>query len=294
METWMEKMLDRRSYREFTEEKVPEEILDQLMAIAQRTPTSTGMQQASIIRVQDPQVRQALVAVGKQEYVARAPEVWVFLVDNYRNAKIYQDKTGKRPFVGPDVFLAGFTDAVLMASRVMTGLELSGLGGCFLGNILNHPLEVARILDLPERTFPALGIIFGYPNQHPQLKPRMGMENRFFLDAYQDRDFTEALKDYDEEMQTYYDLREANRRVDSFSKQVVRGLEKQNPIRNGVFLDLAQAGYDGILSSDGKRDRLGGIGQEDQGQEDQGQDDQGREDQGQEEHSPQAKDAGEN
>lgn len=42
-------------------------------------------------------------------------------------------------------------------------------------------------------------------------------------DVYREPDsWMDALHDYDAEIQTYYDLREANRRVDAFTTQVAR------------------------------------------------------------------------
>ena len=61
-------------------------------------------------------------------------------------------------------------------------------------------------------------LAIGYPNQEPQLKPRMDMKYRVFENTYKIHDnYLEELKDYDEEMQTYYDLRDTSRRVDCFS-----------------------------------------------------------------------------
>ncbi len=96
--------------------------------------------------------------------------------------------------------------------------------------------KIAEILKLPELTFPVVGLGIGYPNQEPQLKPRMNMEFRVFENEYKVFDnYLEELKDYDEEMQTYYDLRDANRRVDSFTNQVVGKFKNANPKRQDIL-----------------------------------------------------------
>lgn len=57
----------------------------------------------------------------------------------------------------------------------------------------------------------------------PQLKPRMPREFRVMENGHQTREnLTADLADYDAEMQTYYDLRNANQRVDSFTNQVLK------------------------------------------------------------------------
>ena len=101
------------------------------------------------------------------------------------------------------------------------------------------------MLGLPKLTFPVLGLGFGYPNQEPQLKPRMDMELRMFENKYKCFDnYSELIKEYDEIMQTYYDLRQANKRVDSFSNQVVAKLKNINPVRQKIINNIIEQGFD--------------------------------------------------
>ncbi|NLB34072.1 MAG: hypothetical protein GX818_10005 [Tissierellia bacterium] len=81
------------------------------------------------------------------------------------------------------------------------------LGAVFLGSVLNDAERLIEILELPELTMPVVGLGIGYPNQNPQLKPRMEMGMRLFANTYKSIDnYLEGIKDYDDEMQTYYDL----------------------------------------------------------------------------------------
>ena len=50
--------------------------------------------------------------------------------------------------------------------------------------------------------------------------------------------------DYDAEMRTYYDLRDANRRVDSFTNQVVTRLKNVNPKRQEILNVVKKQGFD--------------------------------------------------
>lgn len=53
-----------------------------------------------------------------------------------------------------------------------------------------------------------------------------------------------AIEDYDEEMQTYYDLRDANRRVASFCDQIVARLSSCIPKRQEVLKAIEMQGFD--------------------------------------------------
>lgn len=239
--------LEHRTIREFTEEAVPRELLEEILAVARQTASSTGMQACSIIRVSDPQVKAGLAQVCRQEYVGRAPELLIFVVDQRRNAEILSECGGDPKSAGDmDKFFQGFTDACLMAQNVTTALESMGLGAVYLGSILNDPARTIQLLKLPQYTFPVLGIGFGFPNQKPQLKPRMPMALRVFENAYEvyEGQYADKLAAYDEEMTTYYDLRESNRRSDSFTKQVVAKFAGGIPERRRMMRYIVAQGFD--------------------------------------------------
>lgn len=238
--------LAHRTIREFKEDIVPEELIKQLIQVAERTSTSNGMQACSIIRVTDPAIKKEQADICKQEYVARMPELWIFIVDQYRNGQIAKEKGCHEDSIDDmDRFFQGFTDACLMAQNVVNAAESIELGTVYLGSILNNPSRTIKALNLPKLTFPALGLGFGYPNQEPQLKPRMDMKLRMFENSYKCFDnYSNEVKEYDEIMQTYYDLRQANQRVDSFSDQVVTKVKNINPIRQRIVKTVAEQGFD--------------------------------------------------
>jgi len=218
----IKRQLEHRTIREFKDACISEEILYELLEVARRTATSNGMQQFSIIRVTDASLKKQIAKVCNQEYVARAPELMIFVADQYRNFKIAEEKGNSTNFAGDmDRFFQAFTDACLAAQNVVNAAESLGLGTMYLGSILNDAGEICRILNLPKLTFPVLGLGIGYPNQNPQLKPRLDNKLKVFENSYKCfENYLNEIKDYDEEMKTYYDLRNANRRVDSFSDQV--------------------------------------------------------------------------
>ena len=162
MENLIKRVNDHRTIREFTDQKVSEENLNIIFDSIMRTATSTGMQMASIIHVTDPEKKLEISKVCNQEYVARAPELLIFIVDNYRNNRIIKD-TGQIVDRESDVdtFFQGYSDAILMAQNAMNIIESMGMGAVYLGSILNNPEKIIEILNLPPLTFPVLGIGFG-------------------------------------------------------------------------------------------------------------------------------------
>lgn len=248
----IQKQLAHRTIREFTDENIPEEIFNLLIETAKRTATSNGMQASSIIRITDSKIKKEIAEICNQEYVARAPELLIFIVDQYRNSRIVKEMNhNDKNFRGADNFLSSFTDACITAQNLVNAAEALGLGTVYLGSILNDSEKICEILQLPELTFPVVGLGIGYPNQEPQLKPRMDMKYRVFENTYKTFDsYLEELKDYDEEMTSYYDLRDANRRVDCFTNQVASKLKNSIPKRQEILNIAQKMGFSFYLEDD--------------------------------------------
>lgn len=236
-------LLNHRTIREFKSSPMPPQQLSILLDIAKRTATSIGLQSFSIIRIVNPELKAAIAEVCNQEYVARVPELFIFIVDAYRNSRIAREQGITSDIErDSDRFFQGWTDAAIAAQNMVAAAELGGFGTVFFGSILNNVPKMIELLKLPELTFPVVGVGIGVPNQKPQLKPRMPREANVFDDSYTVFDsYLELLEDYDEEMEQYYDMRDTNRRVDSFTKQVAG--KKAVPLRQKLIQQAEAQGF---------------------------------------------------
>lgn len=237
--------LEHRTIREFKDLRIPAEVFEALMEVARRTATSNGMQQYSIIHITDASIKKEIAEVCKQEYVARIPELLIFVADQYRNDQIAKEKKCLAHY-GSDMdrFFQSFTDACISAQNVVNAAESMHLGTMYLGSILNDSGKICKILNLPKLTFPVVGLGIGYPNQNPQIKPRFDNKLRVFENSYTCfENYLDEVKAYDEEMQTYYDMRNANQKVDSFSDQVVAKLSSKNPKRQEILSVIHEQGF---------------------------------------------------
>jgi hypothetical protein len=72
----------------------------------------------------------------------------------------------------------------------------------------------------------------------------MPMKLRTFENTYKAPDnILESLSDYDELMQSYYDLRDTNRRLDSFTHQVAKRINAHNPTRQELLNVVSDQGF---------------------------------------------------
>lgn len=237
--------LNHKTVRKFEKKEIPEEVFKTLLEVANHTATSTGMQNFSIIRVKDEKKRERIVEIAGQAYLKDCPELLIFLVDTLRNDKIAREN-GFVPNTSCDLdkFFQGFTDAALAMQNMTVAIESLGMGAVYFGSVLNDIERLCEVLELPPLTFPVLGMGFGYPAENPQLKPKMPVEFKVFLDKYETLpNYMEAIKEYDEEMTNYYDTRDNGRRSDSFSRQVVSKLTPEIEAKRCVADVMEKQGF---------------------------------------------------
>ncbi len=187
------------SIRKFTSQAITPQQLAAIIDAAQSASTSSYLQCVSIIHVTDPALRDKLVQyTSNQSYVASAAEFLVFCIDYHRHQQIVADaRLGYTEQV-----LTGAVDAGLMGQNALLAAESIGLGGVFIGAIRNHPAEVCELLKLPEQVFPLFGLCLGWPDQTPDLRPRLPVSMVLHDNQYQFND--SHLSDYNQRVSTYY------------------------------------------------------------------------------------------
>ena len=237
--------LNHRSIRAFKEQALTKEEVELLVDVARHTATSKFMQAYSIISITDSTLKAAFAAISKQPYVEKNGHLFLFVVDYHRNVQLTkaQDRPAKLQGTA-DYFIAGLTDATIAAQNMVVAAESLGMGTVFLGSLHNDAQQIIDLLGLPEYTFPAVGLAVGWPNQEPQLKPRLPKEIIHMENHYQVLENPlKEIEAYDEEITSYYDTRDLNHRVDRFSKQVADKMETLPPKRLALLEVIQQQGF---------------------------------------------------
>ena len=229
-------LLERRSIRKFKSKPLGDDVIETLETVAQHAASSQFLNDWSAIRVTDPAAKKRLAEIGGQPYIATAPLLYVFVLDEHRNAAIASTKgvdTTSDTFTlnGSYRYSQAQNDAVLALHAMETAAYSLGLGCVILGSLLNDVPALIDLLNLPEYTYPVLGLAIGKPDQDPALKPRMPRSMQFFENEYPSNNETllAGLQDFDEEVHRYYDLRNTERPVDTFSDQIA-----SNAVDSGV------------------------------------------------------------
>lgn len=208
-----------RSIRKFTDQKIPRDLFLELIRAGQSAATSSHVQAYSVIHATNMANRETIAELaGGQPYIASCSDFLVFCADMKRPTDS-AERTGTDVVRGmTEQFLVASVDTALMAQNVVVAAESAGLGICYIGGIRNNPAEISELLQLPDHVFPVFGLCLGYPDQDPEVKPRLPVESILMEDVY--REDQDSVNRFDDTMHSYYQQRTGGNKDTNWSKQL--------------------------------------------------------------------------
>ena len=221
MNPTIELLKSHRSIRKFKDQQIPRELFEELIRAGQCAATSNHVQAYTIIHVVNPEKRKKLAELaGGQAYIETCSDFLVFCADMKR-ATESAEKAGAEVVRGmTEQLLVASVDAALIAQNVVVAAESEGLGICYIGGIRNNPQEVSELLNLPEHVYPVFGLCLGYPDQDPEVKPRLPLAAILKEDAYDDSDDEALVASFDDTMHQYYQERTGGNKDTNWSEQL--------------------------------------------------------------------------
>ncbi len=197
----IEQIYQHGSVRRYTTDPVPAEMVEAIVAAAQRSATSSNLQMYSVVAVTDAQRRARLAELcGNQAHIAEAPIFLAWCADRSRLERACELRGYAQAGEYVESFLVAAVDAAILMQTATIAAESLGLGACYIGAIRNHPLQVVELLELPRLTFPISGMTLGWPAAEPLLRPRLATQAILHWEHYDASGETECLRDYDRAM----------------------------------------------------------------------------------------------
>ena len=227
-----------RSIRKFTDEPVSDEMVADIVSAGLSAATSSNVQGTTVIRVRNPDTRAAIATLaGGQSYVETAAAFFVWCADLHRSSVACEMAGGDFHPGMTEHFVIATVDCALAAQNAVVAAESLGLGICYIGGIRNDPAQVTELLRLPEQVFPLFGLCIGWPDQDPQLKPRLPLSVTLKEEFYDEADDRAGIAAYDERMRAYYRERTGGKidRVWSEDMSALLGKESRPHMRG--YLD---------------------------------------------------------
>ncbi len=181
-------MKTRRSIRQYTSEKISDELLHELLEVAMRASNTGNMQLYSVVVTRDEANKQKLApAHFNQPMITSAPVVLTFCADINRFNKWAENRKAEAGFDNLQTFMAATIDATLYAEAFAEAAEEKGLGLCYLGTTTYNAAPIIEALQLPKGVVPIATITVGYPQTPlPEQSERLPLAAIMHEESYQD------------------------------------------------------------------------------------------------------------
>jgi len=182
-----EVLFQHRSIRNYKNETIDEQVLNEIFLAGCRASTTGNMQVYSIINTTDQGIKEKLApAHFNQRMILTAPIVLTICADFNRFKKwcLLNDA-----IPGYDNFLSFMTaaiDALLVAQNIVIAAEDKGLGICYLGTTLYNADKIIEILELPKGVVPITTLTIGWPDESPLLMDRLPINSIVHKEVYCD------------------------------------------------------------------------------------------------------------
>lgn len=192
------RILARRTQRAYTEDAVPGELIDLLLAVAFSASAKSDFQQASVIKVTDAGKRERIAAhFPAMPWIGKSPVFLVFCGDARRLERICSMRGHPQENRDLEAFLNSSVDAALAMQTFILAAESVGLGCCPISVIRNQMETVAKELALPDGVFPTAGLCVGYPAGAGHISMRLPPSITVHTNAYNDGGLEGKIEDYD-------------------------------------------------------------------------------------------------
>ncbi len=236
-------MLTRRgTVRRFRPDPVPDSWARSIVELGMRAPTSSNRQEYSVVQVHDPEKRRALAKLcTNQQHIVDCPAFFAVCADQNRVAHALSLYDKEYPAYGLEAGLVASIDAALVGLTMSYVAESFGLSSVMIGAARNHPVEVAKVLELPPRCYVVFGLCVGWPERPPLPKPRHGLTGVLHQDVYRPDPHEATVHAYDGQLADYYRARGVETPEAAWTKVLSEKLA--SPKRTALREELRELGF---------------------------------------------------
>lgn len=241
----MESMRNRRTIRKYSQQKIEDKLLNNLLQLACKASNTGNMQLYSIIVTKDKENKKKLAPTHfNQPQVEGAPVVLTFCADVNRYNK-WCKYNNTEP--GTDNFLF-FTnaaiDAIIATQTFCVAAEEEGLGICYLGTTTYNAQQIIDILKLPKGVIPICTLSVGYPDENVPQQLRLPLKSIVHTEEYKNystQDIKQIYKETeeDETNKNFVKINNKNNLAEVFSQ--IRYAKKDSEFFTKEFLKVLKS-----------------------------------------------------
>ncbi len=184
----IETLMNHRSIREYKDETLDVEDIEKIV--------KAGRQAAFVS-----QMYSVIMERDEDDIPFDAPVLFTICVDINKLEKMMDKREWDLITNDVTLLLFGIQDAAYMAQNMVIAAESMGLGTCYLGSAIRTAKNLKEKYDLPDKVFPLVQLVVGYPAEDPPTRPRYPLDFVLFEDEYPeltDEMIEEAMEEMDE------------------------------------------------------------------------------------------------
>lgn len=201
-----EALLERRSRRRYTRDRISAEDMDFIYKAIRNTPTSYNGEQFTVIDIDDQELKEKIYGLTNQKQIKTCNHFLVFCAD-FRKITVAAEAKGVDVSRFPatvDGYTVGVIDASLALMSALVAAESRGLATCPIGYIRTvAPDVVSELLGLPQGVALVCGLAIGVPNEQPDMKPKEPESLLIHHNHYRQDDMAADLLEFDRVVSEY-------------------------------------------------------------------------------------------
>lgn len=190
-------LLKRRSIRKFDIEwKIKNEDIELMKSVFKNSPTWINGQSVSMIIVTDKKMKEEIsILCGGQNHINEASAFVIFVADYNKMIKTWNTNNLKYELKSnfeSTLINVAMHDSGIALANISTALVSIGYGTVPVGGVRNNIEKLTKLLNLPDHSFPTLGLSVGKNLVEPSTveKPLRFPNNvDIFIDKYDESQF---------------------------------------------------------------------------------------------------------
>lgn len=234
--------LNRRTYRQYANEVISDEIIGQMLTEASHAPTTGNMQLYSVVTTRSQEGKEKLSPAHFNQPSVKGCDVVLTFCADFNRFVHWCEVSGAIPgYDNFQSFMTAVLDVTIFAQQFCTIAEMRGYGCCYLGTTTYNAPQIADALNLPKRVVPVITITLGVPMGDAPKSDRLPLDAILHKEVYQD-----YIEDQIKRLYAEKEAREDSKRfVEENNKQSlaqvftdVRYTKQANETFSKIYLDF--------------------------------------------------------
>lgn len=235
----------RRTIRNYSDRKIDNATLNEIISLAMRAPTTGNMQLYSVIVTRSSEMKERLSPSHFNQPTVKSCDVMLTVCADFNRFVRWCEASNAVPgYDNFQSFITATLDATIFAQQIVTIAEMHGIGTCYLGTVTYNAPQIAEILNLPKRVIPVACITMGYPESEPEQCERLPLEAVMHNEIYthfSDSEIKELYRVKDEFEPNAKFIKENNKESLAQVFTDVRYTKEANEIFSKVFTDFIKS-----------------------------------------------------